>query len=93
MRQELGTFCYILTGLFGYACPYVRKLKGIVDWAVSNRDAFERAISNSHQVTALLDYVSRLLSEYLNSCVQASFTGNLTHPGSLTPVSFLHLRS
>ena len=24
LRLELETFCYILTGLFGYACPYVR---------------------------------------------------------------------
>ena len=59
---ELGTFCYILTGLFGYACPYVSELKGIVEWAASNQDDFERAISNSHQATALLDEVSRLLS-------------------------------
>ena len=28
--RELGTLCYILTGLFGYACPYVRELKGVV---------------------------------------------------------------
>ena len=65
LRQELGTFCYILTGLFGYACPYVRDLRGIVEWAASNRYAFERAISNSYQATALLDDVSRLLLEYL----------------------------
>ena len=57
----LGKFCYILTKPFGYACPYVRELKGIVEWVVSNRYAFERAISNSHQATALLDDVSRLL--------------------------------
>ena len=93
LRRELGTFCYILTGLFGYACPYVRELKGIVEWTVSNQDAFERSISKSHQVTALLDDVSRLMSEYLNACVQASCTGNLMQPGSLTPVSFLNLRS
>ena len=93
LRQELGTFCYILTGLFGYACPYVSELKGIVEWAASNRYAFERAISNSHQATALIDDVSRLLSEYLNDCVQASYTGNLTQPKSLTPVSILHLSS
>ena len=30
LRCELGTFCYILTGLFGHSCPYVRDLKGIV---------------------------------------------------------------
>ena len=36
LRRELGTFYYILTGLFGYACPYVRGLKGIVEWAMSN---------------------------------------------------------
>ena len=62
LRQEFWTFCYILTGLFGYACPYVRELKGIVEWAVSNQDAFERAISNLHQAKSLLDDVSRLLS-------------------------------
>ena len=44
LRCGLGTCCYILTGLFGHACPYVRELKGIVEWADSNRDAFERAI-------------------------------------------------
>ena len=93
LRRELGTFYYILTGLFGYACPYVRELKGIVEWAASNQDAFERAISNSHLATALLDDVSRLLSEYLNTCVQASCTRDLTQTVSLTPVSFLHLRS
>ena len=87
----MGTFCYILTGLFGYACPYVRELKGIVEWATSNRDTFERAVSTSHQATALLDDISYLLSEDLNACVQASCTGSLTHPGSLYPVSFLHL--
>ena len=31
LRRKLGTFCYILMGLFGYACPYVRELKGIVE--------------------------------------------------------------
>ena len=61
--RELGTFCYILKGLFGHTCPYVREIKGIVEWAASNRDAFERAISNLNQATALLDGVSRLLSE------------------------------
>ena len=71
-RQELGTFCYILTCLFGYSFPYVREINGIVAWAASNQYAFERAISNSHQATALLDDVSRLLSKYLNACVQAS---------------------
>ena len=86
-------FCYILTGLFGQVCPYVRELKGIVKWASSNQDAFERAISNSHQATALLDDVYHLLSEYLNACVQVSYIGSLTQPGSLTPVSFLYLWS
>ena len=69
LRRELGKFSNILTVLFGYACPYVRKRKGIVEWTASNRDSFERAISNSHLATALLDDVSRLLSEYLNACV------------------------
>ena len=71
----------------------MRELKGIVEWAASNRDAFEGAISNSHQATALLDDVSCLLLEYLNARVQAFCIGNLTQPGSLTPVSFLNLRS
>ena len=93
LLSELGTCCYILTGLFGHTCPYVCELKGIVEWADSNRDAFEREILNSHQATALLDDVPRLLSEYLNACVQASCTRSLTHPGSLTPVSFLHLQN
>ena len=67
LRRELGTFCYIITGLFGYTCPYVRELKRIVEWVASNQYSFERDISNSHQATALLDDVSRLLSEYLNT--------------------------
>ena len=54
LRRKLGTFCYILTGLFGYACSYVRELKGIVKWEASNRDAFERAFSNSHHATTLI---------------------------------------
>ena len=29
--RKLGIF-YILTGLFGYACPYVSELKRIVEW-------------------------------------------------------------
>ena len=62
LRRELGKFRYILIGIFGYACPYVRKLKGIVEWAASNQDAFERAVSNSHLATALINDVSRLLS-------------------------------
>ena len=69
--RKLGTFCYILTGLFGYAWPYVRDLKAAVEWASSNRDAFEQAVSASHQATALFDNFSRLLLEYLNACVQA----------------------
>ena len=93
LLRELGTYCYILTGLFGHACPYVHDLKGVVEWEASNWDAFEREILNSHQVMALIDDVSRLPSEYLNAFVQSSCTGNLTQPGSLTPVSFLHLRS
>ena len=88
--RKLGIF-YILTGLFGYACPYVSELKRIVEWGASNRDAFERVVSTSHQVTALLDNISHLLSEYLNACVQASCTGTLTQSGSITPVSFMHL--
>ena len=32
LRIELGVFCYVLIGLFGYVCPYVRELKGIVEW-------------------------------------------------------------
>ena len=84
LRRELGKFFYILTGLFGHACPYVRELKGVVEWVVSNRDAFEWAISNSHQATDLLDDISRLILEYLNACVQASCNGSLKLPGSLT---------
>ena len=70
----------------------MHELKGIVEWVASNSDAFERAISNSHLETALLDGFSRLLLEYLNDCVQVSCTGNLTQPDYLTLVSFLHLR-
>ena len=92
LRRELGTFCYILTGLFGYVCPYVRELKGIVEWAASNRYAFEQEVSNSHQATALLDDISCLMSEYINACVQVLCTGTLTQPGSFIPVSFVHLR-
>ena len=92
LRCELGNFCYILMGLFGYECPYVRELKGIVEWEASNRDAFKRAVSKSHQAMDLLNEIYRLLSEYLNACVQASCTGTLTQPGSLTPVLFVHLR-
>ena len=69
LGHELGTFCYILKGLFGHAWPYVSELKGIVEWAETNRYAFERSISNSNQATALLNDVSRLLSEHLNVCV------------------------
>ena len=36
LRHELGTFYYILTGLFGRAFPYVRELEWIVEWAASN---------------------------------------------------------
>ena len=58
----LGTFYYILTGLFGYACTYVHELKGIVGWSASNGDAFDRALSNSHQATALIYDIYHLLS-------------------------------
>ena len=91
LRHELGTFYYILTRLFSYACSYVHEMKGVVEWEASNRDAFERYVLTSHQATALLDNVSRLLSEYLNAYVQASCTGNLNHPGSLPLISFEHL--
>ena len=93
LRRELGTFCYILTGLFGYACTYVRGMKGVAEGAASNIDAFKQAVLASHQATSLLDNVSHLLLEYLNACVQASFTGSLTQPGSLTTVSFENLRA
>ena len=92
LRRELGKFCYIITGLFGYTYPYVREMKGAVEWAASNRDAFKRAVLTFNQATALLDDVSCLLLEYLNVCVQASCTGNLTQPGSINPVFFVHLR-
>ena len=36
LRWELGTFCYILIDLFGYARPHVREIKGIVEWTASN---------------------------------------------------------
>ena len=62
LHCKLGTFCYILMGLFGYACPYMRELKGFFEWAASNRDAFEQAVLTSHQATNLFDDVSRLLS-------------------------------
>ena len=62
LRSELGTFCYILTDLFGHVFPYVREREGIVEWVASNQDSFERAILNSHQATDLLDDVSCLLS-------------------------------
>ena len=42
LRRKLGKFCYILTGLFGYACPYVHDLKGLIDWAASRKSAFKR---------------------------------------------------
>ena len=84
-------FCYILMGLFGYACPYVHDLKGVVEWEASNRDVFERAVSTSHQATDLFDNIYRLLLKYLNVCAQASCTRGLSRPGSLTPVSFVHL--
>ena len=73
--RELGTFCYILTGQFGYVCIYVRELKGVAEWVAFNRDAFEQAVLNSRQTTGLLDDISCLLLEYLNTCIQASCTG------------------
>ena len=57
--SELRTFCYILADLFGYACLYVRDLKRVVELAASNIDAFKQTVSKSHQVTDLLDDVSR----------------------------------
>ena len=91
LHRELGTFYNIFQGLFGYACTYVCDLKGVVEWAASNRETFERDVSTSHQATSLLNDVSRLLSEYLNACVQTYCTRGLSQPGSLTSVSFEHL--
>ena len=42
-------------GLIGCACPYIRELKGVVKWSASNRFSFERAVSTSHQATALFN--------------------------------------
>ena len=91
LRRELGTFCYILTGLFGYACPYIHKIRGVVECTASNRGTFKRSVLTSHQATDLLNNISGLLSEYLNACVHASCTAGLAQPGYLTPVSFRHL--
>ena len=62
LHCELGTFCYIITDVFGYTCSYVRYLKGVVEWAASKISAFKRAVSTSQQVTSLFINVSRLLS-------------------------------
>ena len=53
-------------------CSYMRELKGLVDWAAPNRATLEWDLLTSHQVTDLLYEVSRILSEYMNACVQAT---------------------
>ena len=48
LHRDLETFCCILMGVFGYACPCMRDLKKVVKWSASNRSAFKRAVSTSH---------------------------------------------
>ena len=86
-RLETGTVAYFLWRLFGAQCPFVMELTGLLTWSETNQVTFDGRVKNLHDATAFVADVSRVLGQYLNSCVVASTTAGLYDPGSCTPVS------
>ena len=83
---EMGMVAYFIWRIFGAQCPLVAELTGLLTWSETKQVAFDGRFKNSHNATAFVADVSRVLGKYLNSCVVASTTACLSAPGSHTPV-------
>ena len=81
-RLELGTMAYIGAGCYGSACPSIPGLVVLNEWAAMHPVEFAAAIPNSHAATALIDDVSRIHGEYLNSCLMAAGSAGIDGLGS-----------
>ena len=90
-RLEMGTMAYFLWSLFGAQCPFVAELTGLLTWSETNQVTFDGQVKNSNYATAFVTDVSRVLEQYLNSCMAASTTAGLSSPGFRTPVSLAPL--
>jgi len=87
-RLELGTMAYIGAGCYGSPCPSVVGLFVLNEWAATHPVEIATAIPNSHAATALIDDVSRIHGEYLNSCLMAAGSAGIDGLGSRTAYSY-----
>ena len=83
-RLETGTVAYFLWRLFGAQCPFVEELTGLLTWSETNQVTFDRRVKNLHDATVFVADVSRILGQYLKSCVVESTAAGLSAPGSRT---------
>ena len=82
---------YFLWRLFGAQCPVVSELMGILTWYETNQVTFDGRVKKLHNEKVFVADVSRVLGQYLNSCVVVSTTVGISAPGSRTPVSLAPL--
>ena len=82
---------YFLWRLFSAQCPFVAELTGLLTSSETNQVTFDGRFKNLHNAMAFVADVSRVLGQYLNSCVVASMTAGLSDPGSHTLVSLAPL--
>ena len=91
LQKEIGTKTYILSKLFGAACPLVEGYTSVVTWVDENFASFERQVTTPTQCTSFAYDLSRAEAAYYNTCIRASTTALIGDPGGRTPVSFAML--
>ena len=84
-RLETGMVAYFLWRLFVAKCPFIEELTGLLSWSETNQVTFHGQVKKSHNETAFVADVSRILGQFLNSCVVASTTAGLLCPWLLYP--------
>ena len=91
LQRKIGTKTYILSNLFGDACPLVEGYASVVTWIDENFASFKRHICTTVACTSFAYDLSRTEAAYYNACIRASTTAPLGDPGRRTPVSFTML--
>ena len=88
LQKEIGTKTYILSKLFGEACPLVEGYTSVVTWIDENFASFERQVATPAQCTSFAYDLSRTEAAYYNACIRSSTTAHIDDPGGRIPVSF-----
>ena len=72
LQREIFTKTYILSKLFGGACPLVEGYASVVTWIDNNFVSFERQVSTTAMCTSFAYDLSQTEVAYYNTCIRAS---------------------